>query len=417
MASTLEKSSSGSGRRRATTPLSTDPSLSKPVARRLRASCDGCYLAKVRCSKKTTPCSRCSSHGITCKYSPSQRVGKPRRLPSERRTPNSSPPGGGSGSVDSRTLDTPSDIAVNGPLFDWNFDPAITASDTHSSGHVNADSGPSFTWQQESSSILSRQAEFDDLSCSSKFAYSHHLRPSAGSLDDHVSSNDPNGGGHGIDGVQHSQWTSQPPSGLTDELNLLQGDLASLSGGSPSVAIKTPATDATGPICACSATTFEILRTLYDRSTSPQTPFDTVLAIIKDALSRVSSLLACTCIGDPTYILILAASIAKMMSWYQSICRMPSQSSSSPNTCPTTIIVGAYRLDGEDEDAVKMQVVLNELKKVDMLMVRFGERFRALQTKHESAFYRDLITFLRRNLRQVVEELQKDMRMEFADVV
>ncbi|KAI1738907.1 hypothetical protein F4680DRAFT_152117 [Xylaria scruposa] len=45
---------------------------------RLRASCDGCFLAKVKCSKGRPMCSRCLSCGIICNYSPSSRAGKPK---------------------------------------------------------------------------------------------------------------------------------------------------------------------------------------------------------------------------------------------------------------------------------------------------------------------------------------------------
>lgn len=45
---------------------------------RLRASCDGCFLAKVKCSKARPICSRCLACGIECRYSPSSRAGKPK---------------------------------------------------------------------------------------------------------------------------------------------------------------------------------------------------------------------------------------------------------------------------------------------------------------------------------------------------
>jgi hypothetical protein len=41
---------------------------SKP---RLRTTCDGCFLAKVKCSKARPVCSRCLIVGLFCKYSPS----------------------------------------------------------------------------------------------------------------------------------------------------------------------------------------------------------------------------------------------------------------------------------------------------------------------------------------------------------
>ena len=47
-----------------------------PSKPRLRASCDGCFLAKVKCSKLRPVCSRCLTVGLHCRYSPSSRAGK-----------------------------------------------------------------------------------------------------------------------------------------------------------------------------------------------------------------------------------------------------------------------------------------------------------------------------------------------------
>lgn len=54
------------------------PSNSKPRQPRLRASCDGCFTAKVKCSKARPICSRCLACGLECRYSPSSRAGKPK---------------------------------------------------------------------------------------------------------------------------------------------------------------------------------------------------------------------------------------------------------------------------------------------------------------------------------------------------
>lgn len=65
---------------------------------RLRASCDGCFLAKVKCSKARPICSRCLTCGTECRYSPSSRAGKPKASESakhhqqQQRTPASSMP-------------------------------------------------------------------------------------------------------------------------------------------------------------------------------------------------------------------------------------------------------------------------------------------------------------------------------------
>ncbi|KAJ8129676.1 hypothetical protein O1611_g3955 [Lasiodiplodia mahajangana] len=57
---------------------------------RLRASCDGCFLAKVKCSKTRPVCSRCLACGIICNYSPSSRAGKPK--PDSSHNAHSNPP-------------------------------------------------------------------------------------------------------------------------------------------------------------------------------------------------------------------------------------------------------------------------------------------------------------------------------------
>ncbi|KAI0514483.1 hypothetical protein F5B22DRAFT_610643 [Xylaria bambusicola] len=45
-------------------------------APRMRQSCDGCFLAKVKCSKGRPMCTRCLACGIACHYSPSSRSTK-----------------------------------------------------------------------------------------------------------------------------------------------------------------------------------------------------------------------------------------------------------------------------------------------------------------------------------------------------
>ncbi|KAL5333390.1 hypothetical protein BJX70DRAFT_381194 [Aspergillus crustosus] len=56
------------------------PSVSAPIRKspRVRDSCDGCRLAKYRCSRDR-PCTRCRYHKIKCIYSLSKRTGRPKR--------------------------------------------------------------------------------------------------------------------------------------------------------------------------------------------------------------------------------------------------------------------------------------------------------------------------------------------------
>lgn len=64
--------------------MSHGSSTSQQRQPRLRASCDGCFLAKIKCSKERPICQRCLTCGTDCKYSPSSRAGKPRSEGSRR---------------------------------------------------------------------------------------------------------------------------------------------------------------------------------------------------------------------------------------------------------------------------------------------------------------------------------------------
>ena len=161
--------------------------------------------------------------------------------------------------------------------------------------------------------------------------------------------------------------------------------------------------------CTCSARAFEVLRTLHERSENLQLPFDTVLAVNKNITRQISDILDCRCTQDTPSIMTLATAVAKLISWYKSIfCNLPS---STGPTAPITL--GAFRLDDADEKCVKIQVALNELKKVDALLARICQTSYSSHAQQEARLYGDLMTFLRRKIRDIVDELQRDLRMDF----
>ena len=56
---------------------------------KLRASCDGCYLSKIKCNKTRPMCSRCLTYGIDCIYSPSSRSGRAKKEPGNSKSRDS----------------------------------------------------------------------------------------------------------------------------------------------------------------------------------------------------------------------------------------------------------------------------------------------------------------------------------------
>ncbi|KAL2260543.1 hypothetical protein VTK26DRAFT_5419 [Humicola hyalothermophila] len=59
---------------------------------RLREACDGCFRAKVKCSRGKPMCSRCLACGLNCQYSPSSRAGRPRSNANANRQNSAGPP-------------------------------------------------------------------------------------------------------------------------------------------------------------------------------------------------------------------------------------------------------------------------------------------------------------------------------------
>lgn len=389
------------------------PKSSKPDSRKLRASCDGCYMSKVKCTKETPTCARCLNHGVVCKYSPSQRVGKPRRLREDQQTHVKSK------ALDSGTSKSPSarstsDASVHPPLYSWNlnFDPSAT---TRRHG-LSLEDEISRIWQGAFSVPDSEKGVFREDSGheSSLSSPSNSLPTPIESVQDYPIASQPSSSS--LETIGSSLNSQQPPSLFSNEPMLLPEDFTPLyfpQPQNPTTALPNiPAPDT----CICDDTTFDILRTLHDQSSN--NTFDKVLAANKSAVTTISKILACPCTRDSTSIMTLAVALTKIMSRYQSIGRSPSHDSTGnsnpdgPSTAPlpAPITLGAYELDGAEEEQIKLQVVLSELRKVDSIMARYQQRFCGGGVKHEARVYGELVTFLRRRLRDIVEGLQKDLQ-------
>ena len=108
--------------------MSGTQKASKPRHSRLRASCDSCFLAKVKCSKARPICLRCLTCGSDCKYSPSSRAGKPKSDGSR-----------GSQSYMSRDMSLPEDLETSTIAYTT---PSMNIDDEHSSYRQDTDWPP-----------------------------------------------------------------------------------------------------------------------------------------------------------------------------------------------------------------------------------------------------------------------------------
>ncbi|KAL9609269.1 MAG: hypothetical protein Q9167_005953 [Letrouitia subvulpina] len=328
-----------------------------PDGVKLRASCDGCYQAKIRCGKQLPSCSRCLSHGFVCRYSPSQRVGKPRRV-----------------SEGERGVGSKHNPSVDPPILEWDF---------------NSARGMSHIWQQDLCEANSDGEAFsiDDSSISTPQQLLSPLESVHSQSSNALSGTGP------LDAHSHSTFSFD--SDIIQAFDPISLELTEKESNRG---------------CTCGTKIIEMLHLLHKRSSNLQTPFDVVLSTNKEAVESISSILACPCQRDPTSVITIAALVTKMISWYQSACGINNPKASALSS--TVITLGsAYRLEQADEDSVKFRVVMNELKKMDELIDRLSEKF--CKGLRESKAYEELIAVLRLRLKEVVEGLQKT----FSDVM
>ena len=150
----------------------------RPESRKLRASCDNCYLAKIRCSKEMPTCTRCIRHGYSCRYSPSQRMGKPRKFGHERSASQTSIKTRGSASLEDRSTGSPSMRKPESvpPFFDWNFEQAMTSAGSQGSSDTAMSQEVSLAWQQALDNIPSNRSGIEESDRSPRFPFPNVMK-------------------------------------------------------------------------------------------------------------------------------------------------------------------------------------------------------------------------------------------------
>jgi hypothetical protein len=170
----------------------------------------------------------------------------------------------------------------------------------------------------------------------------------------------------------------------------------------------------------CTQFAFQTLNSLYAppssqpsandfNGTSDGLPtLDAVLSTNKAAVDKLYVLLGCPCSNNPHFSTTIAFTVTKILSWYQAIAGVHDQDDSSINTTmeaftPTPISMGDFRLEVEDEDTFRTQLVLGELRKVEKLIDKFSERYcktaNSAETGIEGGVYSALEQLLRTRVR------------------
>jgi hypothetical protein len=107
----------------------------------------------------------------------------------------------------------------------------------------------------------------------------------------------------------------------------------------------------------------------------------------------------------------------KILTKYEAIIKATPMSAISPTSgsrrgsddAPISITVGAYKMDAEDEERMRIQIVVNELRKVKGLVDHYAKKYctKTDGTKADSGegIYSALEVFLRSKLTRTLSDL------------
>lgn len=146
---------------------------------------------------------------------------------------------------------------------------------------------------------------------------------------------------------------------------------------------------------------------------------DQVLINNKAAIENAYSLLACPCSHNPHFALSLALICNKILGMYETVIKASPPSSKSSSTgspgsdtnsiAPIPITVGAYKMDAEDEERMRIQIVVNELRKVKGLVDKYASKYvtGGAEVKGDAGegIYSALEMFLRSKLATTLQDL------------
>ena len=349
------------------------------MAPKLRASCDTCNQAKVKCTKTRPTCSRCQKYGEECVYSVSLRAGK---RPAYRTVAENNKNLSMNSSADSLhewnthsrspSLTIPFDDQPY-PFFSYDtISPVDTlASTSPTSNHTSQQH------QQQSPQEMKRQMH-QQLSEMSGMAFS----------------------------AASSPYSNTP-------MNDFPLDTSYPMMPTPS---RTPFSGSPTP-CQCFKSIILTLQTLQNLCESPYTAFDLALACNKEAMTLCTNALQsnCTCFSEINSVMMLVLLMSKVVTVYQLCCSTWCfNPSAEPESSPLRVTLGVYQMDKEDEGRFKVEIVRTELLKVQSLIMRLQEATFPTQVETESRAYDAMIEDLCAKAQSALKDLKGGRRENIA---
>jgi hypothetical protein len=143
------------------------------------------------------------------------------------------------------------------------------------------------------------------------------------------------------------------------------------------------------------------------------TTIDQVLINNKAAIENADALLACSCSENTHFALSLALICNKILRMYEDVIKATATACISPasgrrrSDLPIGITVGAYKMDAEDEERMRIQIVVNELRKVKGLVDKYASKYckKGANGDAGDGIYSALESFLRSRLTTTLQDL------------
>ncbi|KAF2790530.1 hypothetical protein K505DRAFT_340342 [Melanomma pulvis-pyrius CBS 109.77] len=401
---------------------------------KLRSSCDICANAKVKCDRERPVCQRCINSGMRCNYSVSRRMGKP---PRKDANGNPMPKKSDAKAAERRssTLSTPERDSINSTA---QLDDQLSAgvpdalSDvTFEHSLLNFDhAGTTLPWHD-----LNFMSDPNNFASNDSFLSSSTLL----ALENSVNFMDSWGGlDHGNTLTRVASSSSEAFTGSDTDLKSFAYPSEQSPSPSPTIPKQPhPHHPGHGRKESCTNLASTTLQSLHlpqnfcqsnptsaPNGLTPAASIDQVLATNRRAITTFNQLLQCPCSSNSGLVLALSLIILKVLSCYSAIGRSSSSraaahgSVSSGSNTPwedkemvldIPISMGQYQIDAEDEMHLKLQLVINELRKVSKLIDAFAGRY-CRGAPGGDGIYGALEKFLRAELKNASKELNTALR-------
>ena len=174
--------------------------------------------------------------------------------------------------------------------------------------------------------------------------------------------------------------------------------------------------------CDCFYSLVQALHTIHAQSQCPSmNSLDIILNDSKDMISRGEIMLNCTCSEDGALVMLLAGLISKRLAFFQPASGTSASSMSASTfsenfpSCTWRVTIGKYIMDGEDEQRLRIEIVLMELQKLSNLLLKYRGKFSSLSVGYESQTYETVFNFLYTRLRETQSRLEEQKQKSKED--